>query len=330
MYLIKPDGKGNEKIITYGFESRTSPVRSQGTQSLCLCWQYLTHSCPLHSSSFPILYQAFGPLDVTHNSPVLYQSALQGTECCAVSIFFLITIVPACLWVACLWQEPSINQTSARGHLHISWLSSMGQTCPSRGQPAARRAGLPAQLGFCSSRCRTCCLFNKADSSCCSCSNTIKGCVVWQEVARCWLSCMLWQAGQHFMQTPARIPGKPVLTGYYVPVIKPFVGSADSNMCTPAIAESPQRDKATFPCLHQMQGQDVWEKTEVPSDSPPKHMVCNPWVSLLLLASGEWLKVVNMGQATDCCQIFSAGLFFHWEPGFGMDFLPPCMLWAGV
>lgn len=193
----------------------------------------------------------------------------------------------ACMSVGCvcLWQEPSINQKSAWGHLHISWLSSMGQTCPARGQPSARRAGLPAQLGFCSSRCRTCCLFNKADSSCCSRSNKIKGCVVWQEVARCWLSCMLWQAGQHFMQTPARIPGKPVLTGYYVPAIKPFVGSADSNMCTPAIAESPQRDKIRlhFPASNRCRAR-MYEKKQqflqtplLNTQCPVPEWVCSCW-----------------------------------------------------
>lgn len=101
---------------------------------------YLTHSCLLHSSS---------PRPV----PSLWLLGCDSQLSCAVSKcftrnwmlcrkHFLSHYHSACMSVGCVcsWQEPSINQKSAWGHLHISWLSSMGQTCPA--------SLLPGGLGY--------------------------------------------------------------------------------------------------------------------------------------------------------------------------------------
>ena len=70
---------------------------------------------------------------------------------------------------------------------------------------------------FCSSRCKTCCLLNNVGSgSCCLCCfKAIKEGAVYK-VARCCLPCVLWQVGQNFMETPASLQDRLVLTGCYV------------------------------------------------------------------------------------------------------------------
>lgn len=116
--------------------------------------------------------------------------------------------------------DQGANSTPLRGRIHpdwqllISWATALGQ--------AARVTWLSpdwpiVRSEFCSSRCKTCCLLNNVGGgSCCLCCfKAIKEGAVYK-VARCCLPCVLWQVGQNFMETPASLQDRLVLTGCYV------------------------------------------------------------------------------------------------------------------
>lgn len=125
--------------------------------------------------------------------------------------------------------------------------------------------------------------------------------------------------------------------GYYVPAIKQFVGLADSNTCTPAIAARlgeiryaciswPPTD-ARPGCLRNTNNHFRLYPLQYMGPSP-----CTGWFSAVLVMAGQRCDAcfgVLQGPdlpATAWC--FSMGSFFLLEPEFGWAFLPS-QTWHG-
>lgn len=121
-----------------------------------------------------------------------------------------------------------------------------------------------------------------------------------------------------------------MLTGYYVPAIKPFVGLADSNMCTPAIAARARRDKICqcFLASNRCEAR-MFEQHQQPLQTLPFQThgaQSGKLIGAGLLMAGERRfhargRALMWTRPAPQPHVSAWGGFLLWEPGFWIGFL---------